>query len=113
MQRLTLFMIVVVTLFDFLGTGDRFGNGGFLPSSVSYFAELVGGAAMAYVIIAGTRTRFQFVRPAYWLAFGALLFSIICGLVVNHVDSGPILAGLRAYLRAVPWFFVPAVFAYS
>jgi len=113
MQRLTIFMIVVVTLFDFLGSGDRFGNGGFLPSSISYFAELVSAAAMAYVIFAGTRNRFQFVRPAYWLSFGSLLLVIIFALIANHVDSGPIIAGMRSYLRAMPWFFIPAVYAFS
>ena len=30
-----------------------------------------------------------------------------------NVDSGPIFAGIRTYLRAIPWFLVPAVFAFS
>jgi hypothetical protein len=113
MQNMTLFMLVVVTLFEFLAKGDRFGNGGFLPGFISFFAELSGALAMAYVIVVGTRNRFQFVRPAYWLAFGTMLLIIICGVAVNSVSPGPIIAGLRMYLRAIPWFFVPAIFAYS
>ncbi len=113
MQRLTLFMIVVVTLFDFLANGDRFGNGGFLPGFISYFSELCGALALVYVIVTGTKDRFQFVRPAYWLAFGTIVVVIVCGVLINNVHPGPIIAGLRTYLRAIAWFFVPAVFAYS
>lgn len=113
MQRLTLFMIIVVTTFDFLSNGDRFGNGGFLPSQFSYFSELTGALAMAYVIIVGTRDRFRFVRPAYWIAFGTILMIVVIGCVVNGTGSGPIIAGTRTYLRAIPWFFVPAIFSYS
>ena len=113
MQRLTLFMIVVVMLFDFLANGDRFGNGGWLPGPFSYFSELTSALALTYVVIVGTRDRFQFVRPAFWLAMGALLIVIICGVVTNGVGSGPIVAGIRSYVRAIPWFFLPAIFDFS
>lgn len=113
MQRLTLFMIVVVTTFDFLGNGDRFGNGAILPSQLSYFSELMGALALAYVIIVGTRERFRFVRPAYLIAFGVIVLFMVLAAVLNGTGSGPIIAGIRTYLRAIPWFFVPAIFAYS
>ena len=51
--------------------------------------------------------------PAYWIVFGLLAFTLAAGVIVNGVESGPIFAGLRNYLRAIPWFFVPAVFAFS
>jgi hypothetical protein len=113
MQALTLFMIVVVTTFEFLSQGDRWGNWAILPGWAPYLAELLGAAALVYVVFAGTRNRFQFVRPAYWFVLGALVVMITCGVVVNEVGSGPVFAGIRNYLRAIPWFFVPAVFAYS
>lgn len=113
MQALTLFMIVVVTTFEFLSQGDTWGNWAILPGWASYLAELLGAAALVYVVFAGTRNRFQFVRPAYWFVLGALVVMITCGVVVNEVGSGPVFAGIRNYLRAIPWFFVPAVFAYS
>ena len=65
------------------------------------------------MILLGTRNRFQFVRPQYWIVFGALVITIICGILVNSVDSGPVFAGIRTYLRAIPWFLVPAVYAFS
>jgi len=113
MQALTLFMIVVVTTFEFLTNGDLWGNWAVLPNWAPYLAELLGAVALVYVLLAGTRSRFQFVRPAYWFVFGALVVAIGCGVVVNNVGSGPVFAGIRNYLRAMPWFFVPAIFAFS
>ena len=113
MQRLTLLMFVVVTTFEFLARGDKWGKFQILPGAAPYVAEILGAAALAYVIVAGTRDRFQFVRPAYWFVFGALGLSCLCGVLVNGVDSGPVFAGLRTFLRALPWFFVPAIFAFS
>ena len=59
----------------------------------------------------GYRNRFQFVRPIYWLIFGALGLVAVCGAVVNQVEPGPLFAGIRNYLRALPFFFLPAVLA--
>ena len=39
--------------------------------------------------------------------------TVVCGLLTNGVESGPIFAGLRAYLRAIPLFFLPAVVLFS
>ena len=113
MQRLTLFMIVAVTTIGFFAKGDFWGRFRFLPGSFQYIPELLGAAAAAYVMFAGTRSRFQFVRPVYWVIFGLLLVDAICGVLVNSVGSGPVFAGVRNYLRAIPWFFVPAAFAYD
>lgn len=113
MQALTLAMLVIVTTFEFLAHGDKWGRWAFLPGSAAYFAELVGAAAAIYVVFAGTRSNFRFVRPAYWFVFGALLVTVVFGVLVNGVDAGPIFAGTRSYLRAIPWFLVPAVYAYS
>src|SRR6185312_6347323 len=38
---------------------------------------------------------------------------VLCGALANHLDPGPLVAGMRAYLRAVPFFFVPVVYAFS
>ena len=86
---------------------------GFPPRFAQYLPEFFGLAAIIIVILLGTRNRFQFVRPQYWIVFGALVITIICGILVNSVDSGPIFAGTRTYLRAIPWFLVPAVYAFS
>lgn len=113
MHRLALFMIVVATTFEFLSTGDKWGKFKILPGAASFTAEMLGALALLYVIVLGTRNRFEYVRPAYWFLFGAIGFTCLCGVLVNGVDSGPVFAGLRNYLRALPWFFIPAVFAFS
>src|SRR5687768_4039340 len=113
MQRLILIMIVVATTFDFLSKGDSWGRFALLPRPAAYLSELLGAIALLYVVVAGTHNRFQFVRPAYWFAFGILLFVMVAGIVLNHVEPGPIFAGLRTYLRAIPWFFVGAVVAFT
>jgi len=113
MQRLTLFMFVSVTMFGFFSKGDFWGRFKILPGAFQYVPELLGAAAAAYVVFAGTRSRFQYVRPVYWVIFGLLIVDVICGVLVNSVGSGPVFAGVRNYMRAIPWFFVPAAFAYE
>ena len=95
MQRLVLIMIVVATTFDFLSKGDSWGRFAYLPRPATYLGELLGGFVLLYVVVAGTRNRFQYVRPAYWFAFGTLLFTMVAGILLNQVEPGPIFAGLR------------------
>ncbi len=113
MQRLTLAMLVVVTTFEFLVRGDRWGRWAILPDGAQYLPEISSMIAVVLVLVAGTRNRFQYVRAQYWILFGALLLTMACGVVVNHVGAGPVFAGLRNFLRAMPWFFIPAVFAFT
>lgn len=110
MQYLILFIIVVVTTISFLTEGNRaMVFDGWLPNIVGYLPEIISLLIFTFVIVYGTRDRFQYVRPAYWLTFGALVICIIFGVVVNDVETGPIVAGMRKYLRAIPLFFLPAV----
>jgi len=113
MQQLVLLMIVVVTTAEYLAQGDKWGRFAILPGPVGYLPELLGGVALVCVIALGVQSRFRFVRSAYWILFGLLAFAVAAGVIANGVDSGPIFAGLRSYLRAIPWFFVPAVFTFS
>lgn len=113
MQALVLVMFVVVTTFDYLAKGDRFGRFAVLPGSAAYVPELLSVAAVVYVVVAGARSGFRFVRPGYWIVFGLLVITITCGVIVNQVPAGPVFAGIRGYLRAIPWFFVAAVFAFA
>jgi hypothetical protein len=42
-----------------------------------------------------------------------LVVCIVCGIIVNSVEPAPIFAGIRYYLRAIPMFFLPAVFLFK
>ncbi len=112
MQALTLLMLVAVTTFEFFGTGGPTRTLAVLPNGSEYLAELTGMAAAIVVVIAGTRNHYQYVQAQYWIVFGILAATIACGAWINDVGAGPVFAGARTYLRAIPWFFVGAVFAF-
>ena len=82
-------------------------------SLVKFVPELLSITITALVFFEGVRKGFRFMAPKYWLAFGLAAFIIVCGIFTNSVGAGPIVAGLRAYLRAIPLFVVPAVFHFS
>src|SRR5262245_11361241 len=110
MQRFILFVLVYASVVDYLtAPNPATGRGGWLPGSMAYLMELSGVVALLVVITLGTRDRFANVRGLYWVLFGALLASVVCGAIANSVNTGPIFAGTRNYLRAIPFFFLPAV----
>jgi hypothetical protein len=106
-------MLVVVTTTEFLTTGDHWGRWAILPKTAQYLPEALGAVALVIVLSLGTRDRFRYVRPEYWLLFGGLALVTACGVLINNVQPGTTFAGLRTYLRALPWFFIPAVYAFS
>jgi len=103
MHTLIVAAIVSVLSFEFLADLK------WLPQLFKFFPEFFAIVAAVLIIVAGVRSRFQYVRSVYWLLFGAFLLIVICGAVVNRLEPGPIFAGLRIYLRALPFFFLPAV----
>ncbi|MDP9009209.1 MAG: hypothetical protein M3N91_11000 [Pseudomonadota bacterium] len=80
-----------------------------LPSVMHFIPELMSGVVIVYVLIFGTRDHFRLVAPKYWLVFGALAFVMLCGIILNGTGAGPIISGMRFYLRGVPIFFLAAV----
>jgi hypothetical protein len=107
MQYLTLVIMLSVTL------GQYLSNTHLAPPLLKYLPEGLSVLCGAIVLLAGPRDRFRFVAPRYWLAFFATAAVVGCGVLANHVAPGPLLEGLRFYLRAMPMFFLPAVFAVS
>src|SRR5690606_2970852 len=89
MHYVILFLILLAIGCDYLVSIE------WLPGPVSYLQEVVGIVAAAYVVIAGARSGFRYVRGAYWLAFGAFAVVVVCGIVVNMLSTGPLFAGLR------------------
>src|SRR5690606_8582215 len=113
MQRFALFMIVAVTVVEFFAVGDKWERFRWLPKAFSYLPELTGAAAAVLVVALGVQTRFRFVRPAYWFVFGLLALAAAAGALANDLEPGTLFAGLRNYLRALPWFFIPAVYLFG
>lgn len=84
-----------------------------LPRLVKLMPEAFTAVALLLVIAYGVRDRFRYVRPAYWFAFAGMALCLACGAVANAVDAGPVVTGLRNFVRAVPFFLLPAVYAFS
>jgi hypothetical protein len=84
-----------------------------LPSMLRFLPEICSCLIVVYVLVAGTRDRFQLVAPKYWLVFGALTIEILCGVITNNPGAGPLISGLRFDFRAAPLFFLPAVLGLS
>lgn len=107
MQFVIIVMIIAVMLFEYWVSLE------WLPQLAAYVPEILALAASAAVVVTGVSSRFQYVRSAYWLVFGALGLVAVCGAVVNLAEPGPLFAGIRTYLRALPFFFLPAVLAFK
>jgi hypothetical protein len=107
MNALILLIILAAATFDYLTQIDL------LPRLARFAPEGLAALAALLVVIYGTRNRFQFVRPAYWFVFGAIAVTMVCGVVANAVEAGPLIVGMRRYLRALPLFLLPAVFTFG
>jgi hypothetical protein len=107
MHYLVLAIIISVSLIDQLTASH------ILPKPLAFIPEVLSGLTVLYVVTAGARQRFQYVRTAYWFAFGGILLVMLCGAFANDVAPGPIFAGIRYYMRAIPLFFLPAVYEFK
>jgi hypothetical protein len=107
MQFLTIAMIIAVSVGTYLTVL------GIAPNQVRFAPEILSILAAGYVIAAGPRDRFRFMPARYWIAFVATGLVIICGVMAHAVAPGPLIGGIRFYLRAIPFFFLPAVYRYT
>jgi hypothetical protein len=114
MNLFIMFMIISVTTFGYLASPHPEGStaSNILPVYFRYVPEIAAVIATSLVVVLGVRNRFQYVRPAYWLVFGALALVFTLSAIANMVEPGPLFAALRNYLRALPFFFLPAVMAF-
>lgn len=107
MQILIFALFCCITLTEFLIGALQ------LPNFLRYSNEIFSVAAAAYVLLAATTRGLHQVAAKYWIAFGTLAFIILCGVISNSVGTGPVLSGMRFYLHAIPFFFLPAVYPFS
>ncbi|MBV8803947.1 MAG: hypothetical protein JO042_02845, partial [Sinobacteraceae bacterium] len=99
--------LVLITLFISM-TAEGAANIPGMPGIVKFLPEILGAVLTLCVIFEGVRRGFD--MPAkYWMVLCPMAFIIVCGVIVNDVGTGPIVSGLRYYLRWVPLFLMPAV----
>jgi hypothetical protein len=101
-------MLCAVTLSEYATEAFRF-----LPSSLRFLPEMCSAVALLVVvarIYVGARVRLDW---RYGLFLGSLLFIMSFGFFAQSVDAGPIIGGLRIYLKALPFLLLPAVYPFS
>jgi len=107
MQALVLALLGIATTFGYLK------KVGYLPEAAPFLLDILSMFVLVLVLVRGTQSGFRYVRPVYWIIFGAVMLVIACGAIANQVAPGPIVSGLRYYVRGVPFFLLPAVYAFS
>src|SRR5579863_5533577 len=109
--RLVYFVLGAAMLAEFFSTPGVHGgpNFGVLPSPLRFLPEAMTGIVAVYVLFAGVRKQFHRIPVKYWFLFGALSLILVCGILANDEATGPVLNGMRYYLRAIPVFFLPAI----
>lgn len=107
MQALVIFIICVATLMDFVTQSKA------VPGLLKFTPEMLSILVAGLVLLKGLRGGLGLIPAKYWFVFGFLAVVIICGIITNSVGTGPILAGMRYDLRAIPLFFLPAVASFT
>ena len=106
-------LLVVLTFFSvmlarYLVEGVRI-----LPGYAKLLPELMSAIALLVVLarlLGGSRIRLDW---RYGLFFGLLFFIIFFGFFAQSMDAGPMVGGLRFYLKALPFFLLPAVYPFT
>jgi hypothetical protein len=104
---------LVLALIIAVGIGDQLTTDHILPKPFSFVADGLSALVVLYVVAFGARQRFQYVRASYWLVFGTIAAVVVCGAFANDEAPGPLFAGIRFYCRALPLFFLPAVYEFK
>lgn len=107
MQLLAVATILIVLLSEYLQ--KKLG----LPRQVIWLPEIASMIAVAIVVSRLAATRFRDVDARYLIVFGLLLVHVILGILLNHLEPGVIFSGVRIYLKALPFFFLPIVLAFK
>jgi hypothetical protein len=122
MRYLMIILVVAVMLAGYFGTPEgatlegialHTPGAGIAPAFVKFVPDMLSIAIVIYVVTAGIGQQFRFVNTKYWLVFGALAVIIASGCLANQEAPGPIINGMRYYFRAIPWFFLPAVYRFK
>jgi hypothetical protein len=83
---------------------------GVIHPAVSLVPELLSAVAAVLVVGRLVSTKRFDAHIKYLLFFFLFGLHIVNGIIINEVPSGSVVAGLRIYLKYVPFFFVPIVY---
>lgn len=104
---------LILLLFGTIFTVDHLVTiAGVLPRPLGILPELF--SAIASLLLVAGLVRYKQIRlPARYVTwFFVTGLHLFLGIVLNNADSGGVVAGLRIYLKYLPFFLLPLVFPF-
>jgi hypothetical protein len=108
MNKLIYLLFVSLFSLDWLS-----GKLGYLPRIVTWAPEVLSMIATVSVLMLMARGKYIALSMKYSIYLILYFTVIIGGIIVNDVDPGAIVAGLRVYLKYIPFFLLPMVYAFT
>ena len=87
--------------------------GGHVNRMFGLIPEAVSAIVLCVVLLRLAVYREMAITPKYIFLGLAVVAHMLLGVVINGVEPGTIVAGLRPYLKWVPVFFLPIVYAFK
>jgi len=104
---LVIAILIAVLVFDFLR--QEVG----LPRALSLLPEVLSGLCLLSIGVWGSISKKIYARFSYIIVLALLLLHMVTGIILNDVNPGTVLSGIRAYLKYIPFFLLPLVYRYS
>ncbi len=107
MQFLVYLLFASIFLLDFLERYD------FIVRQMTWIPELLSMVALLIVLLRASRQKVVFISFPYLILFLMIGLHILLGVILNNTPLFALFSGIRAYFRYLPFFLLPAVFAFS
>ena len=108
MNKLLFFVFVTIFSIDYLAVQLQL-----ISRQFTMAPELFSALVMLIVIMRFTVGKTFALNPKYVILIGFLLVHMIIGIIINLVSAGTIIAGIRNYMKFLPFFLLPAVYNFS
>ena len=108
MNKLLFFVFVTIFSIDYLAVQLQL-----ISRQFTLAPELFSALVMLIVIMRFTVGKTFALNPKYVILIGFLLVHMIIGIIINLVSAGTVIAGIRNYMKFLPFFLLPAVYNFS
>jgi hypothetical protein len=106
--------VLLFTLFIAIFSLDYMARiAGLIHPAISLLPEALSGIATLLVLGRLVSTKRFDVHIKYLLFFFLFGLHVVNGILINETPSGSVVAGLRIYLKYLPFFFIPIVFEFT
>ncbi|MGI9304295.1 MAG: hypothetical protein ACR2RB_16565 [Gammaproteobacteria bacterium] len=106
-------LIVYLLLISLFVTEYIAGLAGSAGRAIAWVPEMLSLAALILIVLRVIATKQFLVHPKYVVFFALFVLHVIAGVILNAVQPGAIVQGLRVYLKFFPFFLLPAVYLFS